>query len=96
MQGEHFRHPDLEGLPVFGRQQRPGYQCERKGQDLGGPPQGRRKVAEREGSSLEGQGEVCSVYGWHRIRHSGKPLPGLGSICLGQLSLAKDILYVSL
>jgi hypothetical protein len=24
MQGEHFRHPDTEGLPVLGRQQGPG------------------------------------------------------------------------
>ena len=74
MQGEHFRHPDFEGLPVFGRQQRPGHQREGKGQDLGGPPQGRREAEEREGSSLEGQGEVCSVHCGHRIRHSGESL----------------------
>ena len=31
VQGEHFRNPDLEGLPVCGGEQGPGTECEGEG-----------------------------------------------------------------
>ena len=37
VQGEHFRNPDLEGLPVCGGEQGPGTECEGEGQGHGVP-----------------------------------------------------------
>ena len=37
VQGEYFRNPDLEGLPVCGREQGSGTECEREGQGHGVP-----------------------------------------------------------
>ena len=37
VQGEYFRNPDLEGLPVCGGEQGPGTECEGEGQGHGVP-----------------------------------------------------------
>ena len=37
VQGEHFRNPDLEGLPVCGGEQGSGTECEGEGQGHGVP-----------------------------------------------------------
>ena len=43
VQGEHFRNPDLEGLPVCGGEQGSGTECEGEGQGHGVPAQGDMK-----------------------------------------------------
>ena len=47
VQGEHFRNPDLEGLPVCGGEQGPGTECEGEGQGHGVPSKGDMKSPSR-------------------------------------------------
>ena len=72
VQGEHFRHPDPEGFPVFGRQQRPRHQRSRESENVGRASQRRRTIEKRKGSGLEGEGTVCSVDSRNRIGHACK------------------------